>query len=61
MDMGVDVDKGVDVDMGLDVDTDLDMEMDTDSDMIFCFGSNRNKPKLVLFRFCFDLFRKTFM
>ncbi len=46
MDMGVDVDTGVDV----DVDTDLDMEMDTDADMIFCIGSNRNKPKLHLFR-----------
>jgi hypothetical protein len=23
------------------------------------FGSNRNKPKLILFRFIFDLFRET--
>jgi hypothetical protein len=26
---------------------------------IFCFGSNRNKPKLDLFRFCFGIFRET--
>ncbi len=58
MDMGVDVDMDVDMDVVMDVDmdidtdldTDLDMEMDTDSDMIFCFGSNQNKPKLHLFR-----------
>jgi hypothetical protein len=25
----------------------------------FCFGSNRNKPKLDLFRFCLGLFRET--
>jgi hypothetical protein len=49
------------MDVDVDMDTDLDMEMDTDSDMIFCFGSNWIKPKLGLFRFCFDLFRETFM
>ncbi len=65
VDMDVDVDKDVDVDVDVDIDvdmdTDLDMEMDTDSDMIFCFSSYRNKPKLDLFRFCFGLFRDSFM
>jgi hypothetical protein len=63
MDMGVDVDMGVivDMDMSMDVDMDMDVDvdikMDTDSGMIFCFGSNRNKLKLDLFRFQFRLYR----
>ncbi len=63
MDMGMDMDMDMDmdVDMDVDMDTDLDMEMDTYSDMIFCFGSSRNKPKLDLFRFYFGLFCETFM
>jgi hypothetical protein len=73
MDMGVDVDKDMDMDMDVDMDVDMDtdldmemdtdlgMEMDTDSDRIFCFGSNRNKPKLGLCLFCFGFFRETFM
>ncbi len=48
--MDMDVDIGVDMDMDMDVDLDMEMEMNTDSDMIFCFGSNRNNPKLDLFR-----------
>jgi hypothetical protein len=50
MDMDVDMDVGMDTDLDMKMDTDLDMEMDTDFDMIFCFGSNQNKPKLDLFR-----------
>jgi hypothetical protein len=50
MEMDTDLDMEMDTDLDMEMDTDLDMEMDTHSDVIFCFGSNRNKPKLDLFR-----------
>jgi hypothetical protein len=38
---------------------DLGVDMDPDMGTIFFLGSNRNKPKLNLFRFCLGLFHET--
>ncbi len=38
---------------------DMGADMDMDTGTIFWFGSNRNKPKLDLFRFCVSPFRGT--
>jgi hypothetical protein len=43
--------------MDMSVDMDIYMEMDTGT--IFCFSSNRNKPKLDLLWSRFGLFRET--
>jgi hypothetical protein len=59
MDKDMDLDMDMDVDMNIGVD--MDVGVDTDSGMIFCFDSNRNIPKLDLFRFCFGLFSETLM
>jgi hypothetical protein len=57
----MDMDMDVDMDIDMDTDTDLDVDIYTDSTRFCCFGSNRNKPKLDQFRFCFGLFHETFM
>ncbi len=35
-----------------------DIDKDKDMDTIFCFSSNRNKPKLSVFWLCFSFFNK---
>ncbi len=40
------------------MDMDKDIDKDKDMDTIFCLSSNRNKPKLNVFWFCFSFFHK---